>query len=367
MLKQEQLKLEDTNMALFGTPLEKEVKKHAAEGEPAWKTAGQKSGLEGWRVENFQIKPWPKQRHGEFFSGDSYIFLWTYEVEHVKKYDVHFWLGRHTTLDQAGTAAYKTVELDDFLGDIPVQHRQTQHHETPAFKKLFPTGLKYLKGGIGSGFHHVTKAEYDHRLIHIQQTWTCDQHGKRHHVVLSNVEMITKSLNESDCFILDLGTKLFQFDGQHAGVSTKSTAASTSRAIADEREGQCHIEVVTSSDKDLDEFWAALGGKGPIADAGPPEPPTSEKKLFRISQSGVDCKVEEIPAKRESLVPNDVFIFDTGATCFVWVGKGASAEEKKYGLHYVHQYLKSNSKFEHTPIVRLVQGGENEEFLAAWK
>ena len=54
--------------------------------------------------------------HGRFYSGDSYIVLNTYEVEGKKLYNVHFWLGSETTQDEMGTAAYKTVELDDLLG-----------------------------------------------------------------------------------------------------------------------------------------------------------------------------------------------------------------------------------------------------------
>jgi len=45
------------------------------------------------------------------------------EGKEAKKYDLHFWLGQNTTQDEAGTAAYKTVELDTLLGDVPVQHR----------------------------------------------------------------------------------------------------------------------------------------------------------------------------------------------------------------------------------------------------
>jgi len=133
MLKQEKLDIAQTNMALFGSDIEKEIKKHAANGEPAWKSAGKEPGIQVWRVEKFQIKEWPKNQYGNFFDGDSYIVLHTYKKEDKVLYNVHFWLGEHTSQDEAGTAAYKTVELDDYLGGLPVQYREVQGYESKEF------------------------------------------------------------------------------------------------------------------------------------------------------------------------------------------------------------------------------------------
>ena len=41
--------------------------------------------------------------------------------------------------DEYGTAAYKTVELDTFLDDKAVQHREVQGHESETFLDYFPT------------------------------------------------------------------------------------------------------------------------------------------------------------------------------------------------------------------------------------
>jgi Gelsolin repeat/Annexin len=59
-------------------------------------------------------------------------------------------------------------------------------------------------------------------------------------------------------------------------------------------------------------------------------------------------------------VSRSQFIFDTGFQVFVWIGKEASARERKQGLHYAQLYLNDAGKPPFTPISRVLEGGENE-------
>lgn len=55
------------------------------------------------------MRRWPREDHGSFFSGDSYIVLNTYKDKESDKlcWDVHFWLGKDSSQDEVGVAAYK--------------------------------------------------------------------------------------------------------------------------------------------------------------------------------------------------------------------------------------------------------------------
>lgn len=170
MIKQKQYNLADSNIANLGSDLDKKCRVAAAQTEQAWKDAGKTVGMQIWRIEKFNVKSWPKEKYGSFYDGDSFILLNTYKEKDKNdlKHDVHFWLGKYTSQDEAGTAAYKTVELDDLLGGNIRQHREVQGYESELFLGYFPGGIHLLSGGVDSGFHHVKAHEYKPKLLHVK-------------------------------------------------------------------------------------------------------------------------------------------------------------------------------------------------------
>jgi len=217
-----------------------------------------------------------------------------------------------------------------------------------------------MKGGIDSGFRHVKPTEYTPRLLHIK--------GKKY-VRVREVPLTAKSLNTGDIFILDMGLQIFQWNGKKAGVAEKLKATQLTRAIDDERGGRPKVTVLEESDNDKD-FWDVLGGfQVPNQHSEPDDEITGEKKLFRLSDASGKITFKEVAAgkiNKKMLDTNDAFVFDAGNEIFVWIGKKASAEEKKHGLGYAQSYLKDSGRPSITPISRILEGAENEVFLASF-
>lgn len=362
LVKQKLYDWKDSNLALFGSATDKQVKKESAETEPAWQGAGAEVGLKIWRIVNFKVTKWQEKDYGNFFSGDSYIILNTYHPEPGSEelaYDVHFWIGSHSSQDEYGTAAYKTVELDTFLDDKPVQHREVQGHESDLFLSYFKNGLSIMEGGAESGFRHVKPTEYKPRLLHFS--------GARRNIVVKEVPLARARVKSDDVFILDLGMNLYQWNGSNSNKDERFKAMQYLNNLKSDR-GSASSETLEEDDTPSDhEFFTSLSAED-VPDSPESKPAAfGAPHLHKVSDEAGHIKISEVKKGGVGMGDfdsNDVFILDVGNECFVWVGNNASPTEKKNGLGYAQNHL---MKTTHPliPIVVMKEGQHNKAFQAA--
>jgi len=338
--------------------------------DPAFEGAGKAAGIEVWRIEDKKpVKQEDKAFFGKFFEGDSYILLSTKQGNAGLSWDLHFWLGSETSQDESGIAAYKTVELDEGLGGGPIQYRECQNHESALFLSYFKeSGMEYLEGGVASGFKHVERDSYDTRLLHLK--------GKR--VVRANkVPVEAASLNTGDVFILDMGLKLFIWNGKNANRNEKVKGAAMVQKIKDNERGGRAAITIMDDDPDNAEFWGALGGQIEVTnegedDAAAERSAAGDIKLFRVSVDDGALSVTEVAKDDQGrltkalLDTTDSFILDAGAEIFTWIGRGSDPEEKKSAMIRAGEYLGTAGKPNWTPITRVVEGGESTVFKSAF-
>eukprot|EP00624_Nannochloropsis_granulata_P002317 evm.model.NODE_21757_length_20200_cov_26.998911.2 len=342
--------------------------------DPAFQGAGRAPGLELWRIEN--LRPVKQEAvTGLFFKGDAYILLATTQKKsNALQHSVHFWLGSEASQDEIGVAAFKTVELDDSLGGVAVQYRETEGHESAVFMSYFKSmgGLRYLAGGVKSGFRKVERDVWPTRLLHIK--------GARV-VRATEVPLAHSSLNTGDCFLLDKGLKLFLYHGPEANRAEKTKAFDLALRIRDvERGGRAELILGNEWEKDdesnYEEFWTAFGEeRKPVTKKGEAdevaEKTASEKiSLARVSDTSGELTVTPVVAPHGRLVRSmldskDVFVLDTGSGgVFVWVGRGTTAEEKKGGMRLATTFLeKSHQSVVKMPVMRVIEGGETALFI----
>jgi len=352
-------KLEDSNIANYGSKDHKDAKEKKARAEAQYVGAGQEVGVEVWRVGNFGVHKVDKKEHGQFYKGDCYIVLKTYkrQGENVMRYNAHFWLGADSTQDEQGTVAFKVVELDDLLGDMPVQYRECMGFESEEFLSCFKN-VFLLDGGNESAFHKVKPTEYAPRLLHFK--------GSGKNVKCTQLPLARSSLNQGDVFLLDKGLTLIQWNGPTSGPMERRKAQEMIASIREDRNGRPSTRTI-DNDADDEDFWPAVGGKGPIPDAIPDvKQAVTPASLHSVSDASGRLETKLIAtggALRMSLLNNDdCFILDNTATVYVWVGSNANVKERTGAMKTATDFLASSGRPASTPVIRLVAGGENASF-----
>jgi len=366
--EREKLKFEDTNMALFGTDIEYKVKKNAAEKELAWEGTRTKVGLSIWRIEKFKVVEWPKSEFGRFYDGDSYIVLNTTKNNDKLIFKAFMWIGQYSSQDEYGTAAYKIVELDDYLDRKATLYREVQGYENEEFLSIFNNKLFILNGGIESGFIHVEKVtDYPGVLFHVRRN---DQIYR-----VSEVPLKASSLNNDDCFVLDKGCDIYIFFGE---TSSQFEKFKTATLVKDLRESRTTIKTQTlevNGLQDLEKehvksFWNLLGGTPNKIEAKEKSNPSNdsvyEKKLFKCSDHSGVYETKFIKSNtfgKSDFDSNDAFIIDTKDALFYWIGNKASHGEKKNGFSESMKYIKENNRPSYLSITIISEGAEPQSFF----
>ncbi|CAI0439621.1 unnamed protein product [Linum tenue] len=325
--------------------------------DPAFQGVGQRSGIEIWRIENFQPVAVPKSDHGKFYMGDCYT---TQSKGGSSLYDIHFWIGKDTSQDEAGTAAIKTVELDAALGGRAVQHRELQGHESDKFLSYFKPCIIPLEGGVASGFKTPEVEEFETRL------YVCK--GKRV-VRMKQVPFARASLNHDDVFILDSEKKIFQFNGANSNIQERAKALEVVQFLKDKyHEGTCAVAIVDDgkldTESDSGEFWVLFGGFAPIGKKVISDDDiVAERipaKLYSIHEGGVTAVEGEL--SKGMLENNKCYLLDRGAEVFIWVGRSTQVEERKTVGKVAEDFIANENRPRSTRITRVIQGYETHAF-----
>ncbi|XP_050953940.1 advillin isoform X2 [Labeo rohita] len=312
-----------------------------------------------WRIEDLELKEVIPSTYGQFYGGDCYLVLYTYNRANKPQYILYMWQGRHATQDEVTACAYQAVNLDNKYNGAPTQVRVVMGKEPRHFLAIFKGRLVIFEGGTGRP--GVVNPDPGARLFQVRGT---------HEMNTKATEVPTRatSLNTNDVFLLKTHQNVFLWYGK--GCS------------GDEREmGKAVADLLSEQDKQIvmegqepAAFWVALGGKAPYASDKRLEKEVAlhEPRLFECSnQTGRFLMTEVADFTQDDLDEDDVMLLDTWEEIFLWIGNSANQYETQESYSSAVDYLKTHpaGRDPGTPITTVKQGYEPPTFTGwfnAW-
>ena len=337
-----------------------------------FKGAGQKAGLEIWRVDvgaspDVVVRRWPREDYGAFFTSDAYLVLNAFRAKDESgrdadklAHDLHLWLGSDTLLTPDALLAFAAPqELVEVLGKVPVLHRELRNHESALFQSYFKA-IQYCDGPIAAGFRFVKPEEYKPRLFQVRRT--------RKAVRAWEVPVNVSSLNKGDVFILDAGLSIYTVVGEESNAFERMKGGALAHNLVAARQGKSKAKAELD-----DEFWRLLNGSP--SDVRPPEERTEDAedkpvetdklRLYKVDGPASFSLTAEGKLNTSMLSSSATYIVDAGIEILVWVGRDAAASsEQIQGLSRAAEFLAAFSKPSFTPVTVVAQGQSSVVFSA---
>ena len=233
------------------------------------------------------------------------------------------------------------------------------NNESTLFKSYFPS-MTLLNGGAKSGFKKVEKVNIKPRLFHF--------HGDKKKIHVMERPLNLKNLDSSDVFILETNEMIYQWNGRSCNMSEKYQAMQFCLQLRDKRNGKVKGETLDDGDIEEDHiFYTFFSDENPVVEAEVPVEQGIEKKLLRLSDASGTMEIMEVATDSDitadKLDSDDIFILDKPECCYVWMGKGSNADERKSWPVFTNRYLSgTGNPLKHISVVK--EGKEPKKFFA---
>ncbi|XP_037312079.2 villin-1 isoform X3 [Pungitius pungitius] len=312
-----------------------------------------------WRIENLELAEVNPSSYGQFYGGDCYLVLYTYQISNQQQYILYMWQGRHATQDEITACAFQAVNVDNKYNGAPVQVRVIMGKEPRHFLAIFKGKFIIFEGGTGRP--GVVNPERGPRLFQVRGTNELNTKA-------TEVPARASSLNSNDVFVLQTHHVCNLWYGKGCSGDERVMGRTMSEALSKQD------KQVVMEGQEPAEFWVALGGKAPYAcdkRLQREEPPHSPRLFECSNQTGCFRMTEVDDYAQSDLDEDDVMLLDTWEEIFLWVGNSANQYEIKEAWNSAQDYLRTHpaGRDPDTPIVCVKQGYEPPTFtgwFSAW-
>lgn len=286
-----------------------------------------------WRVKDHAKEAVDPSMYGQFFDTESYVILYKYMIKNREVFIIYFWQGKKSSIQEKGSSALLTVDLDDSIGGSATQIRVVQNKEPKHFMKLFKGYIIVHKSEVTEdGASAVPEtALYQIRGCNNVDGVGCDTRA----VQLFSPDV--KYLNTNDIFLLNTPEKQFIWLGSNSCkflVISQEVLVQLGNTIKGSRE-----QVFIREGEEPSEFWEYMGEGDYYKTAWKALP-----RLFHCSSASGAFRVEEVMEwDQEDLDPGHHHILDTSGDVFLWTGHRAIInleEEKKMSLQTALDYAR---------------------------
>ncbi|KAL6532832.1 Caps the barbed end of actin filaments and is able to sever them in a calcium-dependent manner [Orobanche gracilis] len=374
----------EDGLALFRVQGSGPENMQAIQVDPVWRVS-----VNGQQRSLLQVS-----EQSKFYSGDCYVFQYSYPGEEKDEHLIGTWFGKQSVEEDRVVAISQASKLAESLKFAPTQARIHEGNEPLQFFAIFQSFIVF-KGGLSEGYkNYIAKMELQ------DDTYSEDglalfrvQGSGPENMQAIQVDPVASSLSSSYCYILHSGSTVFTWSGnlttseaqelaerqldlikvpQGAIYSLKvekimRMAVLEFHLISPPYEGFHSCPNLQSKlqkeGAESEQFWDLLGGKSEYPSHKIARKSESDPHLFSCTLTNGDLKVTEVHNfNQDDLMTEDIFILDCQSDIYVWVGRNLESKTKMNALNIGEKFLKIDFIHEKlsllTPIYIVMEGGE---------